>query len=368
MKVILSGGGTGGHIYPALAIAEALKRQVPKVDILYVGTENGLEKQIVPRAGYAFETIKVSGIDRSSWLKAAFALGKTPLSLKQAWDILKAFKPDIVIGTGGYVSFPIVYAASYYAGCKTYFHEQNAKLGLANRRLAERVDGAFLTFAEAGADIQPEKVRITGLPVRKEMVDNYWQGKDVVKDYKERPFQVLVFGGSRGADSINNAMLDLLDKHSDTELSFNWITGTCHYEDIISAVNKISDKRGQLNVSVSPYLYEMGAAMSSAHLAVCRAGAGTISELMLSGLPAILVPYPYAAEGHQEKNARALKEKNAVHMIIDDFLDGDTLFTAVKALLHDEKRLHNMRAQLLKEAKPNALQDILATVLVPHYT
>lgn len=364
MNVILSGGGTGGHIYPALAIAEGLKEKVSGINILYVGTEKGLESHIVPQAGFAFQTINVSGINRSSMLKATYALGKFPWSIKQAWNIVKAFKPDLVIGTGGYVSFPVVFAASYYAGCKTFFHEQNAQPGLANRKLADRVDGALLTFEEAAAYLPAHKVKVTGLPVRKEIVQIYEQQRDLPKNFTSLPFQVIVFGGSRGAASINKAMLDLLNKYTDDDqIQFQWVTGTDHYESMKSAVRERLKAYRLPAVTLHPYLYDMGSVMAASQLAVCRAGASTISELALLGLPAILVPYPFAADGHQEKNARALSEKNAVQMVIDEFLDGNTLYNIIESLRHDEKRLHGLRVQLLKEAKPHALEDILSAVL-----
>ncbi|MDR1616486.1 MAG: undecaprenyldiphospho-muramoylpentapeptide beta-N-acetylglucosaminyltransferase [Syntrophomonadaceae bacterium] len=362
MKVILTGGGTGGHIYPALAIAEGLKGQPGGADILYVGAKKGMENTLVPKAGLNFQTIDVSGINRVSVLKAAWALSKFPFSIRQAWDIVKKFEPDVVLGTGGYVSFPVVLAASYRAGCKTFIHETNAKMGLANRKLTARVDCNLLAFEEAAPMVSPHKFKVTGSPVRKEIMDIYYKRKNEPFDFKNQPFNIIVFGGSRGAGSINRAMMDLLDRYANEDFQITWVTGAVDYEQIKRAVERRWGSKLRLNLKLFPYLYEMGAALAASKLAVCRAGASTLSEIALLGLPAILVPFPYASDNHQEKNARALKEKNVVEMIIDEFLDGNTLYNMIESLRYDEQKMQDMRENLLKEAKPNALDDIIAAI------
>lgn len=361
MKVIISGGGTGGHIYPALAIAAELQAIRPEVKILYVGTEKGLESTIVPKVGLEFKTIDISGLDRSSMLKATKTIARFPVSFYQAWDILRAFGPDIVIGTGGYVSFPVVYIAAVL-GCKTIIHEQNAVPGLANRHLAKKVDHTMLTFAEAEKHLQARSLTVTGLPVRKEIgqVD-----KDTARkmlQLKSDQFTLVVFGGSRGAASINKAMSEMLFRIGSMQMQVIWITGEANYQEIIT---QISDAAGNPpeNVSIRPYMYDIEIALAAADLAVCRAGASTISELAILGLPAIFIPYPYAAENHQEKNARVLVEKNAADMIIDEFLDGDTLFKRIERIRQDKTILKTMGQNMLNEAKPDALKKIMQVIL-----
>lgn len=362
MRLVLSGGGTGGHIYPALAIAAGVKKIIPDAEILYVGTEKGLEKDIVKKAGYPFCAIDISGIDRSSMLKASRSLIKFPKSFFQAFNIIKEFKPDVVLGTGGYVSFPVVLAGTFF-NCKTMIHEQNVYPGLANRNLASRVDHIFLTFEESKKFLKGKHVKVTGLPVRQEIIE-------VRKDMAlrnlqmEDKFTLVAFGGSRGAMSINNAMLDVVEKYkNDENIQIIWITGDAGYEDIKRKLEaNINLNEMKLMLKLFPYMYNIEEALAVSDLAVCRAGASTLCELAILGLPAILVPYPYAAEGHQEKNARALKEKKAAEMVIDEYLDGDTLYKKVEYLRNNPKILEEMRANLRKEAKPQALRDIVEII------
>jgi UDP-N-acetylglucosamine--N-acetylmuramyl-(pentapeptide) pyrophosphoryl-undecaprenol N-acetylglucosamine transferase len=363
MRLIISGGGTGGHIYPALAIAQAVKERVPGVEILYIGTKKGMESKIVPRAGFAFKTVDISGIDRSSMLKASRTLIKFPKSFFQAWDILTNFKPDIVLGTGGYVSFPVVLAGTFIP-CKTIIHEQNALPGLANRNLAKRVDYVLLTFEEARKHLEAKRIKVTGLPVRKEIMEvNREQARKNLgfnKDY----FTLAAFGGSRGAASINRTMLEVIERYKDEKVQIIWITGELNHEEIQSEIkNRFTADKMRCKLHISPYMYNIEEALAVADLAVCRAGASTLSELAILALPAILIPYPYAAENHQEKNARALLQKKAVDMVIDEFLDGDTLYKRIEILKNDREKLKAMSMNIQKEAKPDALKDIVNIVI-----
>ncbi|MDD2619077.1 MAG: undecaprenyldiphospho-muramoylpentapeptide beta-N-acetylglucosaminyltransferase [Syntrophomonadaceae bacterium] len=362
MRVIISGGGTGGHIYPALAIAQGLKQRLPEVEILYVGSDSGMESTIVPREGLDYKSVNVSGIDRSSMLKASQSLVKFPRSFFQAWDIIKSFQPDILVGTGGYASFPVVLAGTFFA-CKTIIHEQNAVLGLANRNLVKRVNYTLLTFAEAAKDLNAKNVKITGLPVRKEFLLVNSQEARAKMGISPEIFTLLVFGGSRGALSINRAMLNAAERFQDDNIQVIWITGEANYEECKREIeNKLKSDR-KMRLQILPYLDDMENALAVADLAVCRAGASTLCELAMMGLPAILIPYPYAAENHQEKNARALVEKNSADIIIDEFLDGDTLYKRIEYLRTNKSRLKDMSENIRKEARPNALKDIVDIIL-----
>lgn len=361
MKVIVSGGGTGGHIYPALAIARGILNRVPDTNIIYVGTRNGLESKVVPKAGFEFYSIDITGLDRSSLLKASTALVKFPKSVFQAWNIIKNFKPDIVIGTGGYVSFPVVYAATLFPGCKTYIHEQNAYPGIANRNLAKRVNCTMLTFPEAARYINAKKIKITGLPVREEILGVNKEESIERLRLDASLFTILIFGGSRGAARINKAMLEMLQEYSLADTQFIWIVGDSSFAEIQDKI--IPEIKNNKKVMIKSYMHDIEYAMAAADLAVCRAGASTLSELAILGLPAILIPYPYASENHQEKNARALAEKKAVEMVIDEFLDGETLYRKIIELKDDRDRLYKMKQNIKKEARTDALEKILDIIL-----
>lgn len=363
MKIIISGGGTGGHIYPAIAIAQEIKERVPEVQILYVGTKKGMESTIVPQAGFDFKTIDITGINRSSLIKATRSLTKMPRSFFQGWEVVRDYRPDIVIGTGGYVSFPVVMAATFL-DCKTYIHEQNALPGLANRNLARRVDCVMLTFPEAQKHLNAKVIKLTGLPVRKDIL-NVDAGQARQKlGLKEDKFTLLVFGGSRGAMSINKAVLDAIPRLQNADIQIIWLTGENGYEEIKkSLADRVDLHEMNCNLQIFPYMYNMNEVLAVSNLAICRAGASTLSELAVMGLPAILVPYPYAAENHQEMNARALLQKKAVIMVIDEFFDGDTLYQRVSELIADPQRLKQMSNNMRLQARPNALKDIVDIIL-----
>lgn len=366
MKVILSGGGTGGHIYPALAIAQGLEQRIPGVEILYVGTAEGLESSIVPKTGLRFAEVDIKGINRSSFLRASKDLAKFPLSIFQGWNIIRDFRPDIVVGTGGYVSFPVVLAATFIASCRTFIHEQNAIPGLANRRLATRVDCVMLNFAEARQYLKARSIIVPGMPVRKEILDIYRGRIHKSARFESGRFTILAFGGSRGAMSINNAMLDLVTRYRRENLQVIWITGENNYKELQEKLDAQLDRKDmKLALHLLPYMYNIEEALQVANLAICRAGAGTLSELALLGLPAVLIPYPYAADNHQEYNARALLNKKAVEMVIDEFLDGDTLYKKVESLRQNPGRLREMAVNMRTQAKPQALDDILDTLIGP---
>jgi UDP-N-acetylglucosamine--N-acetylmuramyl-(pentapeptide) pyrophosphoryl-undecaprenol N-acetylglucosamine transferase len=361
MKIIFTGGGTGGHIYPALAIASELKQRIPSTELLYVGTQKGLESKIVPQSGIPFKTIDISGIDRSSMIKASKALIKFPFSFFQARDIIKEFKPDVIIGTGGYVSFPVVLAGTYMK-TRTIIHEQNAIPGLANRNLAKRVDCVLLTFTDAKKYLDTTNTKITGMPVRREILALH--RKKFISEAAHERFTLLAFGGSLGAASINQAMLEVVERYRNEDIQIIWITGQSGYEDITTILSKrVNLQSLKCSLKILPYMYNIEEALALADLAVCRAGASTVCELELLGLPAIFIPYPYAAENHQEKNARVLVDKQAAEMVIDEFLNGDSLYKKIEGLRNNRQKLMEMGQNMLNEAKPHALNEIIDEIL-----
>ncbi|MCQ2363007.1 MAG: undecaprenyldiphospho-muramoylpentapeptide beta-N-acetylglucosaminyltransferase, partial [Acidaminococcaceae bacterium] len=362
MKILISGGGTGGHIYPALSIADEIKKIVPDVEIIYVGTAAGLERDIVPRYGYDMRYIEVAGFRRSlsfDTLRSIYLLHK---GLKQAKELIATEKPDLVIGTGGYVCGPVVYQAAK-AGISTCIQEQNALPGVTNRILARMVKKVLLGYEEAAKYFKAKgEVVYTGNPIRSEILlqDRECSYQELRLDPRLKT--VLVFGGSRGAKSINSAMVDVelqLSKRNDVQVLH--ATGEANYTDHIKALGGKGGVNG--NIHVVPYLHNMPSALAVADFVVCRAGAIGLAEIMAKGLPAILIPFPFATGNHQEFNARALENKGAAKVILDKDLNGGILFEQIKELLDSPDVLQDMHVAALREAKPRAGRDIADRVM-----
>ncbi len=360
--MVITGGGTGGHLYPALAIARGVKARVPSIDVIFIGTVKGLESKIIPHSEFRLHTIDIEGLNRSSMLKATRSLLKVPQGLWQARRILAEFKPDVVVGTGGYVSYPVVMAASIM-GIKTIIHEQNAYPGLANRLLARRADWVLVSFEEARHHLKAKNLAVTGLPVRQEIAETTKdQGLERFR-FSSSVFTLLAFGGSLGAASINRAMLQVLERYIKETIQIIWITGEKGYQNIKDKIPPLMSRSSGLKLEVLPYLQEMEYALAAADLAICRAGAATLSELAVVGLPAILVPYPYSAENHQEKNARSLAAKGAAEVIVDEFLDPDVLFKKIEELRKNPIKLKQMAASMKAQGKPDALSQIVDIIV-----
>ncbi len=361
MKVLVAGGGTGGHIYPALAIARGLQESF-KAEVLYVGTDKGLESDIVPQSGFSFKTISAAGLDRKLSLKNIKAIYQTGKGYWEAQSILRAYRPDLVVGTGGYVCGPVVLAAAR-KGIPTLIHEQNAFPGLTNRILSRFVDLVAVTFEESVRHFgNKEKVRVTGLPVRQEILDIGKLQTATGPKAKQDRFLLLSFGGSRGASSLNKAIPKVIGKFKDEpDIRMIHVTGTSGHEEFSAMLSKLFVNELE-NVTLVPYLHNMPEVMARADLVICRAGAATIAELTVLGLPCILVPYPYAAENHQEYNARALAEKGAAELILDRDLSGETLLERVEGLIGNKRQLRQMAANCAALGRPEALQDIMKLI------
>jgi len=360
MKVIISGGGTGGHIYPALTIARAINDIEPS-DILFVGTEQGLEADIVPKEGFPFATVHAGGIERRLTLGNLRALLKTFAGLFESLAVIRRFRPDVVIGTGGYVCGPVLLTASLL-GIPAIIQEQNVIPGVTNRILARFVGRIAVGYAEAaknfGAD--KDKVVVTGNPVRPEVLTA--AREDGLRDLGLSPgkLTILVAGGSRGARSINTAMADVHARFAGRpEIQILHATGSGEYNNIVGLLSgKGIDVAKTGNISIVPYLYNMPQALAAADLAVFRAGAIGLAELTARGIPAVLVPYPYAAENHQEFNARVLESRGAALVIRDADLSGPRLADAIEALLGDPARLAAMAKASKELGRPKAAATI----------
>ena len=312
MRIIVSGGGTGGHIYPAITIIRALKARVPEAEFLYVGTRRGLEADIVPKEGLPFATIDLQGFERHITLDNLRRAGKALVGVGKAARLVRKFRPDAAIGTGGYVCGPILLAASL-AGVPTLIQEQNVVPGITNKILSKFVTKIAVGTPEAMKHFPADKVVYTGNPIRSEVMTATRAEGAKAFGFDPEKKTVLVSGGSRGARAINRAMVPVIAeavKH--TEVQFLLVTGKKEYEDILGRIRETgTDLDAVSHVKVVPYLYNMPQAQAMADLAVFRAGATGLAELTARGIPSVLIPYPYAAENHQEHNARALEEDAA---------------------------------------------------------
>lgn len=364
MRVIVTGGGTGGHIYPALAIAQGLKRRTKDCEILYVGTRKGMEARLVPDAGLAFKGVSGQGLPRALNLETVKTVGKSFLALWETKEILRKFKPDLVVGTGGYVSGPVVLTAALF-GIPTLLHEQNALPGITNRILARFVKKVMVTFPESVAHFGLSgKIVLVGLPVRPEIGEVSREvGAKCFGLSADKP-TLLVTGGSRGARSLNRAMVSLLERLRDRpEVQVIWATGKETHRETLKALQERGIPWEHFPWKILEYLKDMPEAYAAADLCVSRAGAASLAELMVAGKPSILIPYPFAAENHQEHNAQALVQAGAARLIRDQDLNGERLWQEVAAVLWERSRLETMARDAKKLAQPEALTKIVEVCL-----
>lgn len=359
MRYIISGGGTGGHINPGLAIAKEIKAHEPDAEILFVGTENGLEGKLVPREGFNIKFIEVKGFKRKLSVDTFKTFGKLLKSFGSIKRILKEFKPDAVIGTGGYVCGPVVFSAALKK-IPTVIHEQNAFPGVTNKILSRYVDEVAISFEESRSRFKGKaKITLTGNPIRNELFlldkDNAREKLDLPKDMP----MVVVFGGSLGAEHINDCVRDMINNHG-KEITYRLIlaTGMKHYDKLMSEIKEPLTE----NIQIVPYIYNMGEILVAADLAVTRGGAITVSELSALGVPSILIPSPYVAENHQEFNARALENKGAAVVILQNQLTSEILFGQIKKLIKDKELRGKMACGAKKNAIRNASSSIYALI------
>ncbi|MGI6085665.1 MAG: undecaprenyldiphospho-muramoylpentapeptide beta-N-acetylglucosaminyltransferase [Acetivibrionales bacterium] len=355
MKYIISGGGTGGHINPGIAIAKEILTNEPDAEILFVGTKNGLEGKLVPREGFDIEYIDVTGLKRKFSIDTFKTIGKLFKSFGSIRKIFKEFEPDAVIGTGGYVCFPVVFSAALRK-IPTLIHEQNAFPGISNKILARYADEVAISFEEARSRFKGRvRITLTGNPIRKDLfLLDRAKARENLGIGADTPL-VVVFGGSLGAEDINECVKDMINQHGD-EISYNLIfaTGMKHYERVMRYIKPpLPD-----NIQVVPYIYNMGEVLAAADLAVTRGGAITISELSVLGVPSILIPSPFVAENHQEYNARALESKGAAVVILQNQLTTEILYGQIQKLIKDKELRVKMAAAAKKCGIRNAAQSI----------
>lgn len=359
MNIIVSGGGTGGHIYPAITLIRTIQRKLPEAKFLYVGTTKGLEADIVPKEGLPFTTVDLQGFERHLTLDNVRRAVKAMAGVGRAARIVRHFRPDVAIGTGGYVCGPILLAASL-RHVPTLIQEQNVIPGITNRILSHFVTKIATGTEEACAHFPRKKVVFTGNPIRREVLtarpENGWKEFGFSGERKI----VLVSGGSRGARAINRAMIGVLrEAAKHPEVQYLHVTGKLEYQDTLDRLAKAGVSLEKTpHIVVKPYLYDMPQAMAMADLAVFRAGATGLAELTARGVPSILVPYPYAAENHQEYNARALEKAGAARVILNRELTSEKLMSVLSELLSEPLKLKKMGEASRKLGRPQAADTI----------
>lgn len=358
-RIIISGGGTGGHIFPAIAIANALRRLAPDVEILFVGANGRMEMEKVPAAGYEILGLDIQGIDRSSiWKNIGLPL-KLLKSLAKAKSIIRSFKPDVAVGVGGYASGPLLHAAGKL-GVPTLIQEQNSYAGITNKRLGAKAAKICVAFEGMDRFFPKDRLLLTGNPIRRESVDIAGKKAQAAAHFGLSTTRktVLVTGGSLGARTLNECMRHGLAKFAAADTQLLWQCGSYYYD---SLAESVGDQLGD-HVKLQAFLQRMDLAYAMADVIVARAGAGTIAELCVLGKPVILVPSPNVAEDHQTKNAQALVGKDAAISIADTDA-GDVLVETALALLADEPRQSELAANIAKLAIADADEVIARQVL-----
>lgn len=368
MKVLLTGGGTGGHIYPALAVAKRLSEIESDLELLYVGTSRGLESTIVPNEGIPFKSVEIEGFKRKlNFDGIKYNIRSLSLFIKSVFDakkIIKEFEPDIVLGTGGYVSAPICYAASR-AGIPTIVHEQNSFLGLTNKFLLPFIDQLAISFDDIYDQVgkYKEKVVFTGNPRAQELASAkvnrqaHLFGLDPLKKI------IVILGGSRGAERINQAVVEAYPELIKRDYQLILATGEIHYEKIIKELNEIAPLNKAKNILVKDYIRNMVDLLQHSSLIVSRSGATTIAEITALALPSILIPSPYVTDDHQTKNAMSLVNHEAALLLTEQELNGKSLLASLDQLMADETKLIKMAEASNKLSEPFATDQLIQLML-----
>ena len=359
MKFLITGGGTGGHIYPALAIANKIKERYKDAEILYIGTKRGMENELVPKEGFKFETIRVKGFQRKLSKDTFDTIKELFLGINDANRIVGEFKPNVVIGTGGYVCGPVVFVASLKK-IPTLIHEQNALPGVTNKILSKFVDKIAVSFEESKKFFKnQEKIKLTGNPIRTDIVNlNKQEAYKALEVNPNLPF-ILSFGGSGGQKKLNDAMFEVIKKNVNNQtVQMLHVTGKRFYSDFI---NRLKNEKIELssNIKIVPYFFDMPKGLNISDLVITSAGAITIAEITAVGVPSILIPKAYTTENHQEYNARALEKEGASLVILEKELTGEKLNEKIYELIKDKPKLDDMSKNSKRLGKIDATDKIL---------
>ena len=358
-NIIISGGGTGGHLFPAIAIAQALQKADNEVNILFVGAKGKIEETKVPEAGYNIELLNIQGFSRKLSFKNITFLIKLFKSLRKSKKIVKKFKPDVVVGVGGYASGALVYVATK-RGIPGLIQEQNSYPGITNKILSKRVEKICVAYDGTERFFPKEKIIKTGNPVRETLLNNDITREEAAKFFGLDPNKkiILSLGGSGGAKSINDGIAENIDKLAKTDSQFIWQTGKFYFDEAKKAENTVKSD----NIKVFAFIKRMDLAYKVADVVISRAGAGTISELCLLEKPAILVPSPNVAEDHQTKNAKSLVDKQAAILVKDNETKTKLIDTALK-LIDNEQEIKILSENISKQAMQNSAEIIAKEVL-----
>jgi UDP-N-acetylglucosamine--N-acetylmuramyl-(pentapeptide) pyrophosphoryl-undecaprenol N-acetylglucosamine transferase len=358
LRVVIAGGGTGGHLYPGIAVARELLARQPETQVSFAGTPRGIEARVIPREGFPLDLIRSSGVKGKSLVDRAKGASLVPLGLVDGWRIVSARRPDLVIGVGGYSSGPVVLVAAL-RGVPTMLLEQNAVPGLTNRWLARFVQAAAVTFESTQAFFG-SKAFVSGNPVRPEFFAAAGPTQESALDDQASVTRVLVFGGSQGAHAINVAMVEAAPQLAagGSHLRLVHQTGERDVEMVRAAYT-----RARLQADVEPFLYDMGQQLGLADVVVCRAGATTLAEIAAAGKAAILIPLPTATDDHQRRNAEALAVAGAADLLLQQDVSGAVLAARILALAGDRERRRRISAAARSFARPDAARVIVDRAL-----
>ena len=334
MRVVISAGGTGGHIYPAVAIINKIKKEEPNSEFLYIVTHNRMEKDLIPSMNIPYEPIEITGFKRKLTLDNFKTLARFIKARKRCLQLIKDFNPDVVIGAGGYVTAPVIWAAKKL-GHKTFIHEQNSVVGLSNRYLTKYVDKIGVSFESALNDFPKEKVLLTGNPCSEKAIATPVAQKSNFNLNEDKKL-VLIVMGSLGSQTVNEKMAEYIYGFRNKNYEVLYVTGEAHYE-------KLKTRRFPDNVKIVPYIKDLPSIMKKTDLMVSRAGASTMSEIMALGIPTIFVPSPYVTNNHQYKNAKDLVDKEAAWIIEEKDLNKTGFIKMIDDVLEDEEKYNQVK-------------------------
>ena len=373
MKLLIAGGGTGGHLFPGIAVAEEFLSRDPANEVLFVGTSRGIEARAVPAAGYPLELISAAGIRGKGTFSQLKGTAMMVYGYAQSRKILKRFRPDMVLGVGGYASLPMVLAARGMA-IPRFIHEQNAIPGLTNRLLARFASKVFITLEESGRYFPSASTMLTGNPLRRQILDSVGsrvKGQGSNENSDRSPFtldpcpcfNLFIFGGSQGAHAINSAMIGALPllKESGIKLAITHQTGEKDCSEVEAAY-----RTAGIDAKVTPFISDMAAEYAKADLIICRAGATTIAEVTACGKACLFIPFPHAVDDHQRRNAEALLKKDACFMMLEHELTGETLAESICTLAEDTDLVHSTREAAFSLARMNAAVIIVDEMMKPN--
>jgi len=360
LRVIISGGGTGGHIFPAVSIANAIRMKQPDAEILFVGALGRMEMQRVPAAGYEIKGLPICGFDRKNLLKNIKVLYKIWKSQRMAKQIIKEFRPMVAVGVGGYASGPTLNKAASM-GIPCLIQEQNSYAGVTNKLLAKKAEKICVAYDGMERFFPAEKIIKTGNPVRQNLLETTVSHEEAIRSFGLDPQKklILLVGGSLGARTINESVMQHLDLIKNSDVQFVWQTGKYYNASIMEQLKTLGQPK---NLVVTDFISDMGAAYKAADLVISRAGASSISEFCLIGKPVILVPSPNVAEDHQTKNALALVHVDAALYVKDAEAPAQLLDLAIKTV-NDEQKLNSLHTNILKLALPDSADIIADEVL-----